>query len=81
LRGRQRGLRIGEIASTASSKSFESWTFAAEWITESGLPLRSTTTQGAWSPSFPYLSDSYRSFDPPGAATLAESREALCQSI
>jgi hypothetical protein len=31
LRGRpRRGLRIGEIASTTSSKTFESWTLAAE---------------------------------------------------
>jgi hypothetical protein len=34
---------MGSMASTASSKTFESWTLAAEWITESGTPLRSET--------------------------------------
>src|SRR5215207_4459905 len=34
---------MGSMASTASSKTLESWTLAAEWITESGIPLRSTT--------------------------------------
>jgi hypothetical protein len=40
----RRGLRIGSIASTASSKTFESWTLAAEWVTASGTPRLSTTT-------------------------------------
>ena len=45
LRARpRRGLRIGSIASTASSKTFESWTLAAEWVTASGTPRLSTTT-------------------------------------
>src|SRR5687768_11617363 len=30
----RRGLRIGEIVSTASSRTLESWTFAAVWIIE-----------------------------------------------
>ncbi len=82
LRARPReGLRIGEMASTTSSKSFESWTLAAEWIAESGMPPRSTTTRGASSPPSPYPSDSGRSFGPPGAATPAESKEARSQSV
>src|SRR5215212_232449 len=44
LRGRPRGFRIGEMASTTSSKTFESWTLAAVCLTASGTPCRSTTT-------------------------------------
>src|SRR3954467_11940392 len=32
-RGRPRGLRIGQTASTASSNALESWTLAAVWTT------------------------------------------------
>src|SRR5215218_2290280 len=44
LPGRPRGLRIGEMASTASTSTFESWTLAALRTTASGMPPRSETT-------------------------------------
>ena len=37
--------------------------------------------RGAWSPVCPCPSDSLRSFGPPGAATLDESKDARSQSI
>jgi hypothetical protein len=41
--GRPRGPTSGGMASCRGSSSFESWTFAAERRTASGIPLRSTT--------------------------------------
>jgi hypothetical protein len=35
---------------TTTSKAFESWTFAAEWITASGMPCRSTTITALGAP-------------------------------
>lgn len=51
LRGRpRRGLRIGSMVPTTSSKAFESWTFAAEWVTASEMPRRSTTKMALGAP-------------------------------
>src|SRR5215212_6707390 len=52
LPGCPRGLRIGEMASTASSSTFESWTLAALRTTASGTPLRSET-RWRFEPAFP----------------------------
>jgi hypothetical protein len=80
----RRGLRIGEMARPQSflAKTFESWTLAAEWVTESGMPSRSTTMCSAWSPVCPYLCRIRTGLlAPPGAGTLAESKDALSQLI
>src|SRR5215204_7628760 len=47
------------IVSISSSKTIESWTFAALSITQSGMPLRSET-RWRLEPAFFYLSDSLR---------------------
>src|SRR5215218_7372280 len=53
------------MASTASSKTLESWTLAAEWITESGTPPRSTTTW-RFEPDLPLSVGFAPVFWPPG---------------
>jgi hypothetical protein len=77
----RRGLRIGEMASTASSSTFESWIFAALRTTASGIPRWSATTW-RFEPAFP-LSVGFGPVLclPLFAGTLAESGETLSQSI
>src|SRR5215212_6475050 len=50
--GVQQGRLIGSIESISSSKTVESWTFAAVSITQSGMPSRSTTIW-RFVPAFP----------------------------
>jgi hypothetical protein len=50
--GRPRGRLIGSMLSTASSRTLESWTFAAVSTTASGMPPRSETTW-RFEPAFP----------------------------
>jgi hypothetical protein len=61
----RRGLRIAEMVSTASSKSFESWTLAAEWVTERGMPSLSTT-MWRFEPDLPLSVGFLPVFGPPG---------------
>src|SRR5215217_1987587 len=69
------------MASTTSSRTFESWTFAGLRTTASGTPRWSVTTW-RFEPAFP-LSVGFGPvlFVPLFADTLAESREILSQSI
>src|SRR4051794_38637480 len=53
------------MASTASSKTFESWTLAAVWITASGTPCLSTTTW-RFEPDLPLCVGFGPVFRPPG---------------
>ena len=54
------------MASTACSEALESWTLAAEWITESGMPLRSTITW-RFEPDLPLSVGFAPLFWPPGS--------------
>src|SRR3712207_4771722 len=53
------------MASTASSRTFESWTLAAEWVTERGMPSRSTT-MWRFEPDLPLSVGFLPVFWPPG---------------
>jgi hypothetical protein len=69
------------MASTASSRTFESWTFAALRTTASGTPRWSATTW-RFEPAFSLSVGFGLVLCPPlFAVTLAESRETLSQSI
>ena len=65
LRGRPRGLRIGQMVSTSSSSALESWTLAAVWIAASGTPFRSTT-RWRLEPDLPLSVGFGPVFSPPG---------------
>ena len=69
------------MASMTSSKTFESWTLAAVWLTAKGTPPRSTTTKRRFEPAFPLSVGIAPVFWPPGAGTLAEPKDALSQAI
>jgi hypothetical protein len=70
--------RSGRMASTVSSSSYESWTFAAEIVITSGRPIRSTTTCRL-APNFPRFVRSLPVALPPGVGTHALSSEARSQ--
>src|SRR5215204_4251612 len=64
LLGLPRGRLMGSTASISSSKTIESWTFAALSFTQSGMPLRSET-RWRFEPAFPLSVGFAPVFGPP----------------